>query len=296
MTILKSTVAISSVEWIRSLSEEECSSADSVADDLELYLKNKNISFYLHDIKTSKGLSEALNQILARAKCGDRPIIHFDSHGKENDGIQIAATGQLVPWDEIDIALGRINVETKNNLCVVSFACYSFDLIRPISITEPTPFYLLLAPEKKLTNGDIADHTMPFYRHIFEDKDILEAYKENFETWMRMMHSEQLLFMSLAGYIRAFCMGKGREQRIEDLITAANTNGKLSNRHGLRAARRIARGATKPTALDFNKYVNRFLMGRPVSYTRDDVIRYAKDMEDPYESGVRSRPRVLDNL
>ncbi len=56
-------------------------------------------------------------------------------HGSADDGVEIAATGELVPWDTVVDALRRINKATGNNLEVVAAVCFGLHAIRETIIT-----------------------------------------------------------------------------------------------------------------------------------------------------------------
>jgi hypothetical protein len=123
---------------------------------------------------------------------GFRPAVHIDTHGSETHGIYIAGSKQFVSWQLLVDEFRKINLATENNLCVVSAACFAMNMIRPITINQQTPFYVMIAPQKTGTFSFVEGKTLPFYRAVFDGLDILRGYETHLAPEFAAFHCERL--------------------------------------------------------------------------------------------------------
>jgi hypothetical protein len=130
MQHLSSAAHLNAIVWITSLGSDERGATRRVIEDLEPYLHSIQVAFALVEPKSAKDLCETLDAVAVQAHDGLRPVIHFDTHGLANRGIYIAASGEYVDWHAVVTKLRVINVVTGNNLCVVSAACFSMQIIK----------------------------------------------------------------------------------------------------------------------------------------------------------------------
>jgi hypothetical protein len=75
-------------------------------------------------------------------------------HGSAIDGVEIAATNEMVSWERVVDSLRAINRETGNNLLVVAGVCYGFFAIRESMVTDHAPFYMLIARIRRSPSGN----------------------------------------------------------------------------------------------------------------------------------------------
>jgi hypothetical protein len=83
-------------------------------------------------------------------------------HGSSTEGVEIAASREMVPWVDLVDALRKINQQTSNNLLVVAAVCFGRHAIEQTVITELTPLFVLITPEERIFFGDLMDRTFPF--------------------------------------------------------------------------------------------------------------------------------------
>jgi hypothetical protein len=224
--------SIKSVFWLSALRDDEVGFSQRLIEDLRLCLESAGCPFQAYDARTAAHFEDALRLIAESAeKDGMRPILHLDMHGSKEDGLEIGATRECVPWPKVVGMLQAINKATGNNLCVVSASCFGFHAISEISIIEPSPFYMLIAPENKVTLGFLADHTVDFYRDVFGGGDVQVAFDTHLSGAMRVYNAEKMLFVSLARYIYNSCKGKGGKQRRERLLSEIFMTGKERTAH-----------------------------------------------------------------
>ncbi len=262
-----SVAKINSIYWITSLHDEEVGVTRRVLDDLEPVCASQQLPFKHFAPTTALDFIKVLDAIAGEAQQGMLPIIHFDTHGSAQDGIFIAQSGEFVGWTVVAEKLREINAATGNNLCVVSGACFSFNVIRQVDIHKAAPFFILLAPEHEILAGDIEANTIGFYRDMLEEEDILVARGRWFPTQMRMFHCEEMLAAVLAKYINNAGLGKQREKRKEQLVTDALEQGVARNRKNLRMLRKRADNLITPSEELIERFLPIFLGGKRPAFT-----------------------------
>lgn len=225
-----------------------------------------------------------LDEIADAATQGSRPIIHFVMHGSAERGIYIDASAEFLPWETLADRLRRINIATRNNLCVVSTVCSSLQAISTIHIDQPVPFYILIAPEGEVTFGFILRNTKKFYEEVFQSLDLVSAHEKCFAQGMKLFHSEKLLMISLTRVIRDRLIGKGRQVYMEGLLTQAIQDKAIANtRNQRRLARKVAKETARPTRALIDRYVSTFLLGKKVGFKIEDLIKLAREAKQNQE-------------
>ncbi|NEI11061.1 hypothetical protein GR220_03510 [Rhizobium leguminosarum] len=293
---IESVVHVNSVVWITSLRAGEQGVTRRILEDLEPLLEANNILFIKFEPQNAVQLLAFLDHIANLARGGLQPIIHFDTHGGAETGIHIVASGENCSWPEITEKLRAINVATVNNLCVISLACFSFHLIKQIHVTTQAPFYILAAPQDEVSAAFVEDSVVRFYRCVFERSELIGAFREILIEKLLLLHCEEMLFTSMTRYVRAFCMGKGAQQRVEEHVTEARRLGYLTSASDISGFRKRLKAELRPKQALVDRFVETFLLGRPVSFDIDAVKKAAKAMPDPYADGKRKRPTVADSI
>ncbi len=271
-----STVSINGLVWISSLDDHQKGTTRRVIEDLEPYFTLIGLPFVFVEPKTKAELLAGLANIAKRAREGFRPLVHIDTHGSETGGIYIAGSKEFVSWQLLVDEFRKINLATKNNLCVVSAACFGMNVIRPITIDQQTPFYVMIAPQKTVTFGFMEQKTLPFYRAVFDGLDILKGYETHLTPEFSAFHCEGLLATALARYVRDHCIGRGAKVRHEHLLTLAVNEGLQNTRLNRKMARKLAKKMIKPDQQFIDRYVRSFLIGRRVPFSVADVLALAR--------------------
>jgi hypothetical protein len=278
---IHSEVKVNSVVWITSLHEHQKGVTRRIIEDLEPYLARREIRFEFREVTSAQDLLDYFDQIRSAAADGMLPIIHIDMHGGEEQGLHIAATGENVAWATVVDKFREINIVTNNNLCVVSLACFSFKAVLEIEITSQTPFYILAAPQMKVQAGFVEDVAVSFYQHVFDEQELIGAYRSVLMRKLNLMHCEEMFVASFIKYIRKACMGKGAKRRVEDLLTDARAQGIPIRDCDLSRFRKIIKRAIKPTQEQVDRYAGTFLIGRRVGFKVGDLIARAKKIDLP---------------
>jgi hypothetical protein len=210
---------INAVVWITSLTKpKERQSTQQVLTFLEPLLQAKKIPFLKFEPQTAADLFAFLTSLENQAQAGLRPIIHLDTHGDARDGLFIAASEEFIAWPELENRLRPINVAAKNNVCLVSAACESLQIIMTLDFAAPTPFFIMLAPQHTVTFGFIETNVFNFYEDLFAFHDVLAAHERHLAPELQQFHSHRLVLKSLSGYLREGCVGRGRRKRVRRLM------------------------------------------------------------------------------
>jgi hypothetical protein len=261
------------VVWFTSLRIGEIGVTRRIHEELLPLLDANRIRHEVIEPASADAFLFAMDGIAARTgPDGIRPILHFDMHGSAATGLRIVATGEDVLWATVSQRMQAINVRLGNDLFVVSTACFSLQVALQASITEPCPYYVLVAPEETVTAGMLEDNVADFYREMFRRNDFMAAYQAYLAPTFKLFHSERLLFLALAKYIRNHCMGAGLARRREELMDHVVAAG-LSPGKDMRAA--IKDGIAADQAL-VDKFVDCFLMGKAPAFGIDDVTEYIR--------------------
>lgn len=263
---------MNSIFWLSSPRPDEVNMVEVMMDDVSTICVLHGIPFTKHIVQSRADLINVLDKIAEAARQGCRPLVYLDMHGDAVLGVEVAASGEVVPWDSVVSALKEINRGTCNNLVVVAAVCWGLYAIKQAAITELTPFFILIAPERRITFGDLMRCIFPFFQDLTTDWDLTKAYDSHLSAHMRMYHCHRIFTVSMARYILNSCKGAGGSRRRERLLTEVLKSGYPATRPGLREARQAVKEGTKPTQSMLEKYAGVFLGGRPLGYDIDELL------------------------
>lgn len=283
---------VNAVVWITSLRESEMGVTRRIVEDLEPFIRRKEAIFQHHVVETAAQFLLCLDCLAIQAYRGLLPIIHLDAHGSAEDGLHIAASGENIPWHAVIVRLRRINWFTRNNLCIVSMACYSIEAAHSITLEEETPFYFLAAPKDEISAGFVEEKAFEFYERVFEHEELIHAYETILSEKLQVIHCERLLVNALIHYIRDGCVGKAGRKRREELLTAVlKLNGDDQNKA---EARQIIDERVRPSQALLDRYVNEFLLGKSSGITIEQIEAIARAI--PRDPNDTPPPSVEDSL
>ena len=253
--------------WITSLSEAEQGLSRRILDDLEALCRSKGLPLVVFSPANAADLLGFLDGMASRSAAGELPMIHIDTHGSARDGIWVEPSKEFVGWPELARSFRTINQGTRNNLVVVSGACFSFHVVGQIDVNQVAPFYILLAPEQEVAAGVLEDGVNCFYQGLLDGNSIGTMSIRCFGTRFRVFHCEELLAIVLARYLNNAVVGKPGDRRKEALVTDARKRGIIRNRHDLRLVRKVASKAIRPTEALIERYRPVFLAGKKPGFT-----------------------------
>jgi len=248
-----------------------------ISEDLETLANSKEKFFFRHlSISTQGDLLTTLKKIEHEASKGLRPILHFDMHGNQTKGLELGVSGEMISWETLVEHLRPINIKTNNNLMIFITACYGMNLIKPITIFKPTPFFGLIAPKKSIKVWDIENGAAPFFTELMESGRLDLAYNK-LSSLFTNFNSEKMLVISMAKYIREQCKGRGGMERRERLLTESLTSSNIeNNRTNRKLIRKQIKQFIMPDQTLLDKYAHTFLMGNSCSVTIRQIEKELK--------------------
>jgi len=271
--------AVNTIVWLRSLPEEELGPSRRMVEDIEAFAQRGGpFKFEEMAVSTGAEMLTALATLAARCRGGLRPILHFDCHGSEEQGLLLAPSGDRIGWAELTSALREINVAAENNVCCIFGVCFGMYLSIALSVTEPTPYFLTIAPEREIGVGELEARFPPFYERLFETGNITQAYKERLVDVLSIFQCQEIFGKAFATYIVNHGSGAAASARRENLIT------KFLNRRGianatpeqLRDVRAQMKAGLKLSQAMLDHYASIFLIGRKASLNLEDVEKLAE--------------------
>lgn len=271
---MSAELIVNTVVWIRSLPAAEQRPTERVHDDLQPYLISKGIPFKLYEPQSAADFYDVLSQLVTRAANGLRPILFIDIHGADKSGIFIDPTNEIIGWDKFVELLRPINVATKNNLCVVSAACFSLQSIMEMGIEEPVPYFIYIAAEREFYFEE--RKIVAFFEDVFDGLDIVSAHEKHLAHQTSLFHCERAFIRALVGYIREYCIGSGLQKRKEYLLSEAIKQGMPNTRYERRRARKAVESGVRPSQALIDRFVDRFLIGKKIAISIVDVMRIVR--------------------
>jgi hypothetical protein len=269
--IIPATFNVNSLIWVSSLEIGEQGITKRIQEDLLPYLDEENLRYKTFEPRTATELLDYLQNIAREGRVGLRPILHLDVHGDDEHGIKIAPSGEFIPWSKLVAALREINVAIDNNLCVISCACYSIKAAYEVTISEPCPFYMFIAPREEVSSSFLEDNVFRFYKSAFQTSDFYGAYERHLAQGFLFHYCERMLLYQFVKYVRDYCIGKKGQPRREELLTKVIEAGQAPNRQQRRKKRHEIKLWGRPNQAMLERFaknhVSIFLMGKPLSFS-----------------------------
>ena len=164
------------VVWITSLPGSELGPSRRMTEDMEALAGQYKFQLISLELYNVRQLSAALEDLAIHASIdGWRPILVLDMHGKKDRGLMMAS-GEDVSWECLSNYFTKVNIATGNNLCIIGAACFTFHAIQAVHINQPTPFFMLIAPEARVNVGFLLDNIVKFFSSLFVTGSITAAF------------------------------------------------------------------------------------------------------------------------
>ena len=192
-------------------------------------MEHKNLNTIYLDIQNKEEFCSALKLIEKEAReSGIYPMLHIDCHGSKS-GLQMK-NGEEITWSELRNYLIDINKACRLNLVITLAACNGAHLIYVAEKLDRAPFWALIAPNCEISAGESEADFKRFYETFFRTlsgDEAMAALNRGIIVNERIYHffSIEGLFLKAYGkYIAQYCIGKGRQKRIEELLTKSREN------------------------------------------------------------------------
>lgn len=242
--------------------EEDMQTARHIEENLldEINADNSSLFCERYKCKTKDDLIAVLNQVKQRLITrGEVSYIHIEGHGSK-ESIELP-DGSLLPWESVFEHFRQINVLSKNNLFFSSGACQSAYGFKAATITKPSPVFGMLAPEQVVESGGVLDGYIAFYKSLIRNESFNDAFNAFADATNAKQYSlifSQLFFKKAAyKYIKQHCMGKGRKQRLDDVLTQAVRSVDITIK---KARKLLKKELSKPQAPKLKEFHCKFMM------------------------------------
>jgi hypothetical protein len=272
-------VQINYLLWVTSLEEAEKGATSRILEDLQPFFNEIGLPYQIYEPMNTSDFIGILLASEAASRNGLRPIIHFDMHGTEDQGVRIVKSNEFVRWQILIERLRAINIKSSNNLCVIAPVCFSFAAVLPLAdILQPSPFNTLIAPDGTITSGFVESNMVTFYRELFSTLNLTGCYNRHLSSRMRIFESLRVFVMVMHRYIAYNCSGKAVRMRRERLLREAlNSSGASNTRYQRAQFRKSIKKMIAPTQDLLDQYAKSFLIDTRFNLKMSEFLRIAKE-------------------
>ncbi len=210
-------------------------------------------------------------------------MIHFECHGCPA-GLGVA-NNELVSWDDLRKTLIEINEACRLNLVIVLAACNGAHLIKVAIKMDRAPFWAVIGPEVEITEGEAERDFGEFYKTFFDTLDgnvAIDALNRGVARPERKYHflgAAGLFVRAYTSYYKNHCSGKGKRERVENMVTQAMQHPGVQRR-GVNWARKKIKEGLAAEDTHFNKMKERFFF---IDLFPDNAIRFSLSHDDVLE-------------
>ncbi|MFN3675825.1 MAG: hypothetical protein ACK4TC_07575 [Sphingomonas pseudosanguinis] len=147
-----------------------------------------------------------------------------------------------------------------------------------MSITEPTPYFLTIAPEGEIAVGQLEARLPRFYEYMLRSGSITDAYDAELKPVMGIFKCQAVFGKVVATYINNHGRGTALAARKEALISEAlDKNGVVApTPEQLRQIRAPVKGHLKLDQATIDRYASIFLIGRKAAIDLQDAYAIAE--------------------
>ena len=157
-------------------------------------------------------------------------------------------------------------------------------MIKVSTKLDAAPFWAIIGPEVEVTAGHIQDNFGRFYESFFSDLDgdkAIDTLNEGAEHQDRTYHflsAVGLFSRAYRAYYKSHCVGKGKRERVEHLVSEAMKNPDVKKR-GVAWARQQVKKGLASEEQHFDKLRKRFFFitdfpenDARFSLSKDDIV------------------------
>jgi hypothetical protein len=286
---------VNTIIWLRSLPDDELGPSRRMVEDIEALAKRGGPYRFEEVVVGSPAeMVAALAALAVRCREGLRPILHFDCHGSDELGLLLAPSGDYLGWSDFAGALREVNVAAKNNVCCIFGVCFGMYLSLELSLSEPTPYFLTIAPEREIEVGKLEALFPPFYERLFETGNITTAYKDCLASALSDFQCQEVFAKALATYVIDHASGAAMAARRERLTTRILAHRGITepSPEQLRDARAYTKDGLKPGQVLIDHFASTYLIGRKPGFGYAEVEKLAEGMRRRRDADARAAQRL----
>jgi len=226
--------------------------------------KNPAIEVVYESPENKENFLQILNNIHDDASQNDNyPMIHIDCHGNK-DGLEVTS-GEIITWEDLRPILIKINIACKLNLVILLASCNGAHLIKVVTKLDRAPFWAVIGSNIEVTVGSVEQNYGEFYRVFADNLDgnaamkALNQGKQDQEREYHFLSALGLFVKAYSQYHNDYCVGKGKKQRIENLLSKALKDPKVWHR-GIKWIRQTLKDGLGSDEENFLNYHKEFFM------------------------------------
>lgn len=209
---------------IESLKDEKQTGKELYDDIIRVWCEHKNIYAEFVEVQSLKDWRDIITQIKQEVRDNHIiPIIHFELHGRKNDGL-ILANEDLVPWEHFVSDMRCINIGTENNLFITMGICFGMDILFHTPLDKPAPFFGIVGSLHTLFIDDIYIRYHEFYNEFLQSlyltKSLNALFKANPDRPQEysFVNTPKLFSRIYKKYLYTQCSPEGTKKRINKII------------------------------------------------------------------------------
>lgn len=231
----------------------------------------------------AEGFKTLVNDLIAPAKQGMRPILNLDCHGNERDGL-IFKDDSVISWEELAECLRPLNQASQFNLIVILSCCFGAHFMSGLGVIQAAPCAFIVAPTHEINSGEIIAGLFSFYDSLFKTFNIvqavLEARRRTLTDGDWYAEFAALWYIEVVnGYLKTYCTKAESRKRVEELFQKHKADGNTA-RYGRTSMSGIKRAMAEAHRIGLiTKYFDTYFMidKLPETRARFEQIRKATE-------------------
>lgn len=187
------------------------------------------------DALNADGFRASVNNLIAPAEQGMRPILNLDCHGNKQDGVFFKDDSSL-SWEELAECLRPLNEASQFNLMVVLSCCFGAHFMRGLGVIKAAPCAFIVAPTHEINSSEILSGLFSFYDSLFKTLNIvqavLQARRRKLTDGDWYAEFAVLWYIEVVnGYLKTYCTKVESRKRVEEIFQKHKADGD-STRYG----------------------------------------------------------------
>lgn len=232
-----SDFSFSKIVIIESLEHDEFKSGTALCEYIN-GLKEDNPgspTAHLVDVTGRDGFLSVIAALTEEAqRLGEAPILHIEMHGFEDKSGLSFPDGSSLGWDELALALIKLNKATEFNLVVCVAACFGGHFIDAVRPNDPSPCFALIGPSDLTDGAELLSSFRSLYRTLLTTLSASDALAALHSHRLNVgafyyVSAEQWFFRLADGYLRTCCTKVRLKERRDKIIKELVSEGKEIN-------------------------------------------------------------------
>ncbi|MCI0993444.1 hypothetical protein [Pseudomonas corrugata] len=190
---------------------------------------------HLVDVTGCDGFFSVIEALIEEAqRLGEAPILHIEMHGFEDKSGLSFPDGTSLGWDDLALALTKLNKAIEFNLVVCVAACFGGNFINAVRPDDPSPCFALIGPSDFTDGAELLGSFRSLYRTLLTTLSASDALVALHSHQLNVgafysISAEQWFFRLADDYLRKCCTKEKLKERRDAIIEALISEGKEIN-------------------------------------------------------------------